>query len=308
MQLSKANSILLGVLASLFFATTFVLNRLMSMKGGSWIWSSSLRFYWMLPFFFLIVLYRRNLVQVIREIKLNPVQWLIWSTIGFGAFYAPLTFAAAYSPSWLVASTWQFTIVAGLLIAPIINPNQQRPSNNRLLPFIFSGIILLGIAVMQISHVRGLTVSNALKGILPVLIAAFAFPLGNRKMMQLTAGRLDVFQRILGMTICSLPFWILLSSFQIVMHQNLPNSNQLIQTLIVAICSGVIATVLFFSATDASRSNEKKLAVVEATQSLEVVFALIGEVCLLYSPPPDIYATIGIVLVIIGMIFHSLER
>ena len=86
MQLSKANAILLGVLASLFFATTFVLNRLMSLKGGSWIWSSSLRFYWMLPFFILIVMYRRNLIQVISEIKLNPVQWSLWSIVGLGPF------------------------------------------------------------------------------------------------------------------------------------------------------------------------------------------------------------------------------
>lgn len=97
MELSKSNSLLLGELASLFFATTFVLNRLMSMKGGNWIWSSSLRFYWMLPFFFLIVLYRSNLNEVVREVKINPVQWTVWSTIGFGLFYAPLTFAAAYS-------------------------------------------------------------------------------------------------------------------------------------------------------------------------------------------------------------------
>ena len=192
-----------------------------------------------------------------------------------GAFYAPLTFAAIYSPSWVVASTWQFTIIAGLLLAPLINPDQQGPSKNRFWSFIFSGIILLGIAIMQTSQVRALTVSNVVKGILPVLIAAFAFPLGNIKMMQLTDGRLHVFQRILGMSICSLPFWILLSSYEIVVHQKLPSSEQIIQTVTVAICSGIVATVLFFSATDAVRLNGKKLAAVEATQSAEVVFALV---------------------------------
>lgn len=37
-------AILVGILASLFFAVTFVLNRAMELSGGSWYWSASLRF------------------------------------------------------------------------------------------------------------------------------------------------------------------------------------------------------------------------------------------------------------------------
>lgn len=41
----------MGVAAALFFAVTFIVNRLMALNSGSWGWSASLRFYWMLPFF-----------------------------------------------------------------------------------------------------------------------------------------------------------------------------------------------------------------------------------------------------------------
>ncbi len=89
----------MGVAASLLFSVTFILNRAMSVGGGSWVWSSSLRFYWMIPFFAAIVWYQNGLKQLAVEIRTNFTQWLIWSTVGFGFFYAPLTFAAAYTPS-----------------------------------------------------------------------------------------------------------------------------------------------------------------------------------------------------------------
>jgi drug/metabolite transporter (DMT)-like permease len=153
----------------------------------------------------------------------------------------------------------------------------------------------------------GLFSSFLFSGIIPVLVAAFAYPLGNRKMMQLTKGRLDVYQRILGMLICSMPFWLLLSGYELFVKQNIPGNSQYLQTFIVAISSGVIATALFFFATDKVSIDENSLAAVEATQSTEVVFALMGEVWLLRSPFPDTFAIIGMTLVILGMVLHSLK-
>lgn len=37
-----------GILAALFFSSTFVLNRAMSLEGGHWLWTASLRYLWML--------------------------------------------------------------------------------------------------------------------------------------------------------------------------------------------------------------------------------------------------------------------
>ncbi|MGL5513812.1 MAG: multidrug resistance efflux transporter family protein, partial [Sporomusa sp.] len=99
--------IIIGILASLFFASTFVLNRAMDLSGGSWIWSAALRFFFTLPFLLSIVAIRRNLRPLLAELKAQPASWLIWSTVGFGLFYAPLCFAAAYGTGWLVAATWQ---------------------------------------------------------------------------------------------------------------------------------------------------------------------------------------------------------
>ncbi|MNW58294.1 hypothetical protein D3C74_361500 [compost metagenome] len=64
--------------------------------------------------------------------------------------------------------------------------------------------------------------------------------------------------------------------------------------------------MLFFRATDMVRSSMSGLAAVEATQSLEVLFALIGEMLILSSPLPSLLSWIGIVVIIIGMALHSL--
>ncbi len=306
MKSDKSIAIFLGLLAALFFAVTFVLNRLMSVEGGHWVWSSSLRFFWMIPFLLILVIPRKKLRPLLEEIKKKPVQWILWSTIGFGAFYAPLTFAAAYGPSWLVASTWQITIIAGMLIAPFINRTKFKNTFS-FQTLLFSLIILLGVLIMQISQAKSITTNELLLGTIPVLIAAFAYPLGNRKMMQLCDGKLNAIQRTLGMTLASLPFWIILSIYGLSISE-LPTGGQVYQTLIVAISSGVIATVLFFMATDFVRKDEKSLASVEATQSAEVLFALAGEIIIIGSPLPDAYSVIGISLVIIGMLLHSMRR
>ena len=65
-------AIAVGILASFFFAFTFVLNRAMDLEGGSWIWSASLRYYFMVPMLLLIVLYRGNLKQLFQYMKNNP--------------------------------------------------------------------------------------------------------------------------------------------------------------------------------------------------------------------------------------------
>jgi hypothetical protein len=46
--------IIIGVLASMFFAVTFILNRAMEFAGGSWMWSSSLRFFFIGLFMIII--------------------------------------------------------------------------------------------------------------------------------------------------------------------------------------------------------------------------------------------------------------
>ncbi len=275
----------------------------MAVSGGSWQWTASLRFLWMLPILFVIVSIRGNLAPLFQAIKSNLLQWLLWSTIGFGLFYATLTFGASFGPSWLVASTFEFTIIAGMFIGPLLEKRGQRKGISKA-SLLFSIIIFLGIVLMQISEARATSVKSMLLGTIPVLIGAIAYPLGNRKMMQIAGNKLDAFQRTLGMTLCSMPFWILLSSFGY-MDSGFPTESQLLQTLLVAIFSGVIATLLFFTATDIVRSDPKALAAIEATQAMEVIFTLFGEIILLHAALPNSYSCAGVGLVVIGMILHS---
>ncbi|SDI48011.1 DMT family transporter [Alteribacillus bidgolensis] len=292
--------IFIGIIASMFFAVTFILNRSMELSGGSWVWSSSLRFLFMLPFLFLIVLFRHNLKQVIQEMKKQPIQWFWWSFVGFVLFYAPLTYAASYGPGWLVAGTWQTTIVAGVLISPLFFNNVKIPIRALCISF----IILSGVAIIQMQSANTLAVKDIIIGIMPVLIAAFAYPLGNRKMMEVCGGRLDTFQRVLGMTLATLPVWFIICIFGFIKSGG-PSTDQIFQAFIVAICSGVIATSLFFIATDSVRKHQSKLAAVEATQSTQVLFVVIGEVLLLSVPLPNATASVGLIVIITGMLLHS---
>jgi drug/metabolite transporter (DMT)-like permease len=299
--------ILLGVLASLFFAVTFILNRSMEVSGGSWLWSSSLRYFFMVPFLFIIVYYRKGLSTTFKELKTAPVPWLVWSFVGFVLFYAPLTFAAAYGPGWLISGMWQFTIVAGVLLAPLFKLKIENRIIKQRIPVVslfISLVILIGIILIQIPNTESVRIDMILLGILPVIIAAFAYPLGNRKMMGHLEGRLDTFQRVLGMTIASMPAWILMAVYAIY-EVGLPSIGQVIQSLIVAVSSGVIATILFFMATDRVRNHQGKLAAVEATQSTEIIFVIIGEMFLLHVHLPTPIALIGLGIIILGMFLHS---
>ncbi len=280
----------------------------MELAGGSWLWSASLRYFYMIPFLLIIVLFRKNLRHLFVIMRENLKAWFIWSFVGFGMFYLPLCFAAAYSSGWLIAGTWQFTIVAGTLLSPLFFESTNGVSLKQgVIPkkqLFFSCMILLGILLIQDENLKYLTWKDFLLGFIPIIMAAFAYPLGNRKMMEITRGRLDAYQRVLGMTFASLPIWIVVAILAM-FTTGPPNSVQTIQTFIVAISSGVIATVLFFKSTDLVNGDMKKLAAVEATQSMEILFALAGEMIFLSIVSPSVPAWIGIVIVMIGMALHS---
>jgi drug/metabolite transporter (DMT)-like permease len=302
---------MLGIGAALFFSVTFVLNRAMELSGGSWVWSASLRYFFMIPFLLVIVLIRKNFRVLLQVMMEHPGRWIMWSSIGFGLFYAPLCFASAYSPGWLIAGTWQITIISGSLLAPLFYETVQTAKGAKkirgqipLSALGMSAVILLGVVFMQVDQAQHLSAQELWLGIIPVVLASFAYPLGNRKMMELCSNRLDAYQRVLGMTLASLPVWLLLAAYGIQAH-GLPSAGQTLQSGFVALCSGVIATVLFFKATDMVRGDMQKLASVEATQSMEVIFTFTGEFLFLSLLMPTPLSWWGILLLMIGMIGHS---
>lgn len=307
-------ALIYGIGSAFFFSFTFILNRSMNISGGSWIWSSSLRYIFMLPILFSIVLTKNQLIDVLKSIKNSPIKWILWSTVGFGLFYAPLSFASEYGASWLVAGTWQITIIAGALMSPLffkyIETEKGIAKVRNKIPkktLIISSIILIGIFLMLFGEAEHISLLQSFLVIIPVIIAAFSYPLGNRKMMEFCSEDINTIQRVFGMTLCSMPFWIILSIYGISLV-GFPSTQQIFQTFLVAIFSGVIATVLFFKATDIVSKDSHKLAVIESTQSGEVIFTALGGIFILNDRVPGVFGVIGIVLVVFGMILNSLSR
>ena len=284
-----------GILASFFFAFTFVLNRSMNLDGGYWLWGACLRYLFMLPMLAVLVWREHSWSQIQRERR--PKRWVLWSTVGFGFFYLPLTMASIYGQSWFVAATWQLTIVAGVLLTPLFG--RAVPVKN----FLMSCLVLGGIFLLQLPNIRLGATENIFMPLLLILIAAVSYPLGNRKMMILSD--LTTLQRVFGMTLCSMPFWLICAVVALC-HAGLPAGGQVVQSLAVALFSGVIATILFFKATDLVKHNPRQLAVIEATQSGEVLFTLLGGVLFLGDSMPDIWGLCGILIVVVGMIGNSL--
>lgn len=290
-----------GILSSAFFAFTFVLNRSMHLIGGHWIWSASLRYFFSLPILWLLVRQQNGLKAIHSEMKENWKYWLLWSTVGFGLFYAPLTAASIFGESWFVAATWQITIVTGSFMAPLFG--KKIPVKNIL----FLMVILFGIFLMQTEHIRtgNMSMTEALAAFGLILFAAICYPLGNRKTMMKCPPGITTIQRVYGMTLFSMPFWIILSGYAVFTNE-LPSSGQVGQSLLVTVFSAVLATLLFFEATNLVKHDPKQLAVVESTLAVEVIFTLIGGVLFLGDPLPSTMGFIGIFIIIAGMIGNNL--
>ncbi|MBB6099373.1 drug/metabolite transporter (DMT)-like permease [Deinobacterium chartae] len=303
---ASAVPLLLGLLAALFFSATLLLNRKMGLEGGDWGWMSSLRFVIMLPLLAVPVLLRREGAGLLRELRACPGVWLLWSTVGFGLFYAPFTLANTLMPAWLMGGTWQITILMGLLLSPLLYRDARRIIPRPAL--LISGVVVAGVVLTQIEHARSLhSPADLILGLLLTLVAAVAYPLGNRKIMLHLEERglsLSVYQRVLGMTLASMPFWLLVAATAGA-RSGTPSGAEVLQSGLIALSSGVIATLLFFRATDLARSNATALASVEATQAAEVVFALLGEVLLLSAAWPGPLASLGLAVVVVGIVAYS---
>lgn len=292
-------ALFLGIAGSFFFAFTFILNRSMNLSGGYWLWSACLRYLFTLPMIALLICQNRGISKVLREIKTHPWPWLLWSTVGFGLFYAPLSLASVYGESWLTAASWQMTIVAGVLLTPLFH--KPLPVKNLGM----SMLILLGIFLLQVPNLAHLGQKSSMAALVPIVVAAFSYPLGNRKMMEICPTEFNTFQRVFGMTLCSMPFWLILSAVAFY-RSGLPSTGQILQSVCVALFSGVIATVLFFRATDLVKHNPRQLALIEATQCGEVLFTLLGGILLLGDRIPEPVGFVGIGLIVVGMVLNSL--
>jgi drug/metabolite transporter (DMT)-like permease len=305
--------ILLGLLSAAFFSATFILNRSMSLSGGHWVWSSSLRFFYM--FFLLVILITINKgADYLREVMTifikNSKFWLIAGSIGFGVFYSLLCYAADHAPGWVVAGTWQFTVIATPIVLFLFKEKVPRHG------VIFSFLIFLGILLIQFYGKESeLAVNHIFYGVVPVVVAAFAYPIGNQLLNFAKHGNHSLIPHIdspilkdaptcvLLMTMGSIPFWILLL---VIIDPPPPLKSQYIHTGIVAVSSGIIATSIFYKARNASKSPYI-ISAVDATQSGEIIFSLAGEILLLNGALPNFAGSIGIIIILVGIVGYSLR-
>lgn len=163
----------------------------------------------------------------------------------------------------------------------------------------------VGVFLLQMESASRLDMRGALIALGCILIAAFSYPYGNRRMMQYCQDDLNTSQRVFGMTLMSMPFWLVVSGVAYA-TAGVPSNGQMVQSFFVALFSGVIATLLFFKATNIVKHNLEQLAIIEATQCGEVIFTFLIGVAVLHDPLPHTMGYIGLALVIIGMILCAL--
>jgi len=299
----------IGVLSAFFFSSTFVLNRAMSLQGGHWVWTASLRYGYMLVLLslWLLVTGQAHILRgAVREFRTHGLFWTVAGGIGFGVFYALLSFSASFAPGWVVATTWQATILASPLVLLLFG--RRVPARGLL----FTLLIFIGIVLVTIEQATSTPPRELLLGFLAVMAAAIAYPLGNQLVWEARHGTSARVPRIAGpvidnsigrvllLVMGSLPFWIVLI---VVTNPPPPTAGQLLNTAIVAVFSGVIATSLFLKARHHA-ATPYELAAVDSTQSTEVLFALLGEVMFLQGAYPGVTASAGIAAVVTGLMLY----
>jgi hypothetical protein len=75
------------------------------------------------------------------------------------------------------------------------------------------------------------------------------------------------------------------------------------QTAMVALFSGIVATSLFLFARQLAK-DPYELSAVDATQASEVIFALGGEIFFLHVAMPNMYGIVGIAVTILGLCLY----
>lgn len=295
-------AVAVGLLSALFFTLTYVLNRASASAGGHWAWTAALRYLLTLPMLLPLLPQFGGWRPVWRSLRHSPGAWLLCSGIGFVGFYVLLAYAAASGPSWLVAGSFQFTVVAGMLCAPLLYRDHRRR-----IPIAALGVavlILAGVLLLQVGHADGGLDAAAWVALACVLVSAVLYPLGNRMLLlhlERSGETLTATQRVFGMTLASQPLWWLLVAvaWQV---SGPPPGEQVALAAGVALSAGVIATILFFQATGMVRDNPVALGAVEAMQAAELLFAIVLGVLFLDEAWPGGLAALGAGLVVAGIV------
>jgi drug/metabolite transporter (DMT)-like permease len=300
-------AVAIALAAALFFTCAYVLNRAAATGGGHWAWTAALRYLITLPLMLPLMRWQGGVAPVWRAIRAHPGPWLGWSAIGFVLFYCGLSYAAASGPSWLVAGTFQLTVIAGMLCAPFLYDDERRRIP---LPALAAGLVVVaGVLLMQFGVGGGSLGRDGWIALGCVAVAAVAYPLGNRGLLlhlerHPGGPALNATQRVFGLTLASQPAWLALALYAAA-DAGAPSAGQVWLAAGVALGAGIIATVLFFQATGMVRNEPTALAAAEAMQGAEILFATVIGVLWLGEHWPQGRALWGAALVVVGIVIAS---
>jgi len=298
-------AVLIALAAALFFTCTYVLNRAAANDGGHWAWTAALRYLLTLPMLLLAMPLLGGVRPVWRAIRAHPGPWLLWSGIGFVLFYVCLSYAASSGPSWLIAATFQLTVIAGMLCAPLLYRDARAKVPWPAL--LIGAVIVAGVLLLQFGHGGGTLDRAGWIALLCVAVSAVAYPLGNRGLLlhlEQVGIELNATQRVFGMTLASQPLWWALAVYAGV-EAGAPPIGQIGLAAGVALSAGVIATVLFFQATGMVRNDPTALAAAEAMQAAEILFATVIGALWLGEAWPQGRALLGACVVMFGIVAFS---
>lgn len=301
-----------GILAAMFFSSTFILNRQISLEGGHWFWTAFLRYAYVLTFLIVGLFITNNGKIVKAAFSIYKAHWLYWTitaSVGLGIFYSTLCFSASYAPGWVIAATWQLTILITPLV--LLGFGRKVPLHG----IFFAILIFIGVSLINAEHAAQTSLKMALYGAIPAFISACAYPIGNQLIWEAKKGErfkkfiphienpeLDnSFCKIIILILGSLPFWLILG---LLVSPPPPANTQLFNTALVGISSGIIATALFLLARHRARTS-LEITAVDATQGFEAVFTLFGEIIFLHAPIPNALSFVGIGLMLIGIFCYS---
>lgn len=295
----------IGLLSSLFFTVTFLINRSISLDGGHWFYSGGLRLVYAIAFFtfgFIVFKGISYFKLIIKEYLENFIFWTVAGSIGFGGFYSLLCYSASFSPAWIVATTWQITIISSLFVLTFFGKKLSKKI------WFFTIFIFTGIILVNLSHFESSNLEALFLGSIPVFVASFCYPIGNQMVWEEKKKRKEKkedlgvinnsFVKVFLLVLGSFPFWVILYFLS---DPIAPNTSQYISVAIITIISGILATSLFLYARSQATTSST-LMIVDSTQSSQVFFALGGEMLFLNASLPNTLGLIGIAITIIGLI------
>lgn len=299
--------ILIGLAAALFFSSTFAINRWLNVQqGGHWYWTACLRYSYVFIFLSILIILIHGFKTFRETIQCFLSYWyffILAGGVGFGLFYLSLSFAASYSAGWVLATTWQLTILMTPLVIFLFG---KKVTSKGMLYLI---LMFIGIVFVNLNEFNDFSSIN-LKSILPISFAAFCYPFGNTLCKYACEGKYrklpinnfaiskNVFSQILLMTLGAAPILFIVG---LIVSPPVPTNSQLYSTAFIALTTGVIATSILYKARQLSNDNAFALAAADGTQAAEAPLALFWEWLIFSGQLPDTKGVVGLLLVTVGI-------